>query len=40
MLDSRTNMAREKQGRMIRESYQLAVSGLLAVQRQNIKLVR
>jgi hypothetical protein len=40
MLDSRTNTAREGQGRMIRESYQLVVSGLLAVQRQNIKLVR
>ena len=39
MIDGRTSAA-ERQARMIWESYQLALGGLVAVQEQNIKLAR
>ena len=39
MIDSKTN-AVERQARMIRESYQLALGGLLTVQEQNMKLAQ
>jgi hypothetical protein len=40
MIDSRTSAAMERQTRMIRESYQLALDGLAAIQEQNMKLAR
>jgi len=39
MIDGRTSAA-ERQARMIWESYQLALGGLVAVQEQNMKLAR
>lgn len=39
MSDSKTNVM-ERQARMIRESYQLALGGLLTVQEQNMKLAQ